>query len=119
MDKDKSLLETLTDTIRAAAESIAHPTEGTPMEMPLNESGYALTHLQSVPKPAAKRTAKKKKTAGKPAKRSTVKKSKSAASKNSRKAVGKPKKNVVKKAAKKAAPKKKAATKKKAKKTKR
>ena len=31
------------------------------MEMPLNESGYALTHLQSVPQPAAKRSAKKKK----------------------------------------------------------
>lgn len=101
MDNEKSLFETLTDTVKAAAESIAHPTGGTPMEMPLNESGYAITHLQSVPKPAAKRSAKKKKAAGKPAKRAAAKKSKSAAGKKSRKTVGKPKKKAVKKIAKK------------------
>jgi hypothetical protein len=98
MPKEKSLFETLTDTVKAAAESIAHPTEGTPMEMPLNESGYAITHLQPVPKPAAKRKAKKKKTAKK---RAAAKKSKSAAGKKSKKAVGKSKKKAAKKAAKK------------------
>ncbi len=108
MDKEKSLFETLTDTVKAAANSIAHPTGGTPMEMPLNESGYAITHLQSVPKPAAKRSAKKK-AAGKPAKRAAAKKSKSAAGKKSKKTAGKPKKKAVKKTA----------TKKKAKKSKR
>lgn len=102
MDKEKSLFETLTDTIKAAAESIAHPTEGTPMEMPLNESGYAITHLQSVPQPAARRSAKKKKAARKPAKRAGAKKSKSAADKKSGKTVGKPKeKKAVKKVTKK------------------
>lgn len=99
--KEKTLLQTLADTVKAAAESIAHPTEGTPMEMPLNESGYALTHLQPVPKPVTKRTAKKQKTARKPSRRAAAKKSKSAAGKKS---VGKP----GKKAAKKVVPKKKA-----------
>ena len=47
MDGDKSLLETFTDTLKAAAGAIAHPTAGTPMAMPLNESGYAITHLRS------------------------------------------------------------------------
>ncbi len=96
--KERSLLQALADTVKAAAESIAHPTEGTPMEMPLNESGYALTHLQPVPKPAGKRTAKKKKTARKPVKRAAAKKSKSAAGKKS---VGKPGKKAAKKVAKK------------------
>jgi hypothetical protein len=108
-DKEKSLLETLADTVKAAAESIAHPTEGTPMEMPLNESGYELTHLHPVPKPARERTAKKKKTASKPAKRAAAKKAKPAAGK---KGVGKARKAVKKagkkKAAKKVAKKKKA-----------
>jgi hypothetical protein len=92
---EKSLLETLADTIKAAAESIAHPTEGTPMEMPLNESGYALTHLQSTPKPVRKPTAKSNKTAKKPLRRAEAKKSISAAGR-------KPKKTAVKKVAKKA-----------------
>jgi hypothetical protein len=90
MDKEKSLLETLADTVLAAAESIVHPTEGTPMEMPLNESGYAITHLQAELKPAAKRAAKKKKVARKPAKRAAAKKSKSAAGRKAKKAAAKP-----------------------------
>jgi hypothetical protein len=101
MDKEKSLLESLADTVLAAAESIVHPTDGTPMEMPLNESGYAITHLQphlqTKPKPAAKRAAKKKKVARKPAK-----KSKSAAGGKARKAAArKTKKKAVTKVAKK------------------
>ncbi len=73
----KSLFETLADTVKAAAESIAHPTEGTPMEMPLNESGYALTHLQPSSKPAVRRKVKKKKkkSAKKPLGRASAKKS--------------------------------------------
>ena len=74
--KQKSLFETLADTVKAAAESIAHPTQGTPMEMPLNESGYALTHLQPSSKPAGGRTVKKKKGAKKPRGRAAAKKSK-------------------------------------------
>ena len=74
----KSLFETLADTVKAAAESIAHPTEGTPMEMPLNESGYALTHLQASSKPAVRRKAKKKKSAKKPRVRAAAKKSRPA-----------------------------------------
>lgn len=106
MDKEKSLLETLADTVLAAAESIVHPTEGTPMEMPLNESGYAITHLQphlqSVPKPTAKRAAKKKKVTRKPAKSAAAKKSKSAAGGKARKAAAKTtKKKAVTKVAKK------------------
>jgi hypothetical protein len=104
-DKEKSLLETLADTVKAAAESIAHPTEGTPMEMPLNESGYELTHLHPVPKPLRKRTAKRKKTTSKPAKPAAAKKAKPAAGKKS---AGKAKKAVKKKTAKKIAKKKKA-----------
>jgi 1,4-alpha-glucan branching enzyme len=46
MDADKSILEKFADTIKAAAEAIVHPTAGTPMKMPLNESGYAITHLK-------------------------------------------------------------------------
>jgi hypothetical protein len=112
MDKEKSLFESLTDTVKAAAESIAHPTEGTPMQMPLNESGYAITHLQAVSKPAAKPPAEKKKTFKKPAKRAASQKSKSTAGKKGKKAVGKKKaigkakKKAVKKVTKKMKPKK-------------
>jgi hypothetical protein len=74
----KSLFETLADTVKAAAESIAHPTEGTPMEMPLNESGYALTHLQPSSKPPVRRKVKKKKSSKKPLGRAAAKKSKPA-----------------------------------------
>ena len=71
MDNDKSILEKIADTVKAAADSIAHPTAGTPMEMPLNESGYAITHLKSVPKAKKKAPAKKapKKTAKKSSKK--------------------------------------------------
>ena len=110
MDKEKSLLETLADTVLAAAESIVHPTGGTPMEMPLNESGYAITHLQphlqSVPKPTAKRAAKKKKVTRKPATSPAAKKSKSVAGKKARKAAGKQTKKAVRKIAKKKKPRK-------------
>lgn len=95
--KEKSLFETLADTVKAAAGSIAHPTEGTPMEMPLNESGYALTHLRPAHKPVGKRKAKKKKAAGKPLKRAAAKKSRSSVG---GKSVGK-KKKAAKKIAKK------------------
>lgn len=102
MDKEKSLFETLRDTITAAAESIAHPTEGTPMEMPLNESGYAITHLHPVTTPATNPATKKKKAARRPAKPAAAKKTKSAARKKSKKTVAKPKKAVRKAAKKKA-----------------
>ena len=77
MDDDKSILEKITDTVKAAAESIAHPTAGTPMEMPLNESGYAITHLKSAPKAKKKAPAKRapKKTAKKFSKKSKSSKS--------------------------------------------
>jgi hypothetical protein len=101
MDKEKSLLETLTDTVKAAAESIAHPTEGTPMQMPLNESGYAITHLQPTPKPAAEPSANKKKAAQRPAKRAASRKSKSAAGKKAKKPAAKSKKKTVKQVARK------------------
>lgn len=46
MDNEKSLLEKLTETMKDAAHlvtegamAIAHPTSGTPMDMPLNELG--------------------------------------------------------------------------------
>jgi hypothetical protein len=32
MAKEKTLFETLSDTVKAAAASIVHPTNGTPME---------------------------------------------------------------------------------------
>jgi hypothetical protein len=95
MDHDKSILEKIAATVKAAAESIAHPTAGTPMEMPLNESGYAITHLKSAPQ--AKQKAPAKRAPKKIAKKSP-KKSKSSAG---RKAV------VSKKTAKKVAKKKK------------
>jgi len=101
----KSLFETLADTVKAAAESIAHPTEGTPMDMPLNESGYALTHLQPSLKPAVRRKVKKKKTAKKPVARAAAKKSKPARVK---KRIGKSGKKSGKKAVTKTAKKKKA-----------
>jgi hypothetical protein len=59
MDDDKSILEKFTNIVKAAVESIAHPTAGTPMEMPLNESGFAITHLKSAPKVKKKAPAKK------------------------------------------------------------
>ena len=95
-DKDKSIFEKITDTVKAAAESIAHPTAGTPMEMPLNESGYAITHLKSAPKGRKKAPAKK--TAKKSAKKAPAKKPKFAGGKKN---IGKNKKKVVKNAAKK------------------
>ena len=117
MDDDKSLLEKFTDTVKDAAhvvaegaKAIAHPTSGTPMDMPLNESGYALTHPHFTPTPTADKV---KKTAKKSAKK--------AAKKSPKKAVTKLATNKSKKAAKKAAKKttKKAAKKRKAKKSKR
>lgn len=75
MSGDKSILEKFADTLKAAADAIVHPTAGTPMKMPLNESGYAITHLRAAPKtrkkaPANKAARKiaKKKAAKKPAK---------------------------------------------------
>jgi hypothetical protein len=76
MDNDKSIPQKITDTVKAAADSIAHPSAGTPMEMPLNESGYAITHLKAAPK--ARKKAAAKKAPKKPAKKS-FKKPKSSA----------------------------------------
>jgi hypothetical protein len=66
MDNEKSLLEKLTETMKDAAHlvtegamAIAHPTSGTPMDMPLNESGYALTHPHFTQTPAAEKVVKK------------------------------------------------------------
>jgi hypothetical protein len=101
MDDDKSLLEKLTDTVKHAAhvvaegaKAIAHPTSGTPMDMPLNESGYALTHPHPhfTPTPTADKV---KKTAKEPAKK--------AAKKSAKKTVTKLTTNKSKKAVKKAA----------------
>jgi hypothetical protein len=102
----KSLFETLADTVKAAAESIAHPTEG--MEMPLNESGYALTHLQPSSKPPVRRKVKKKKSSKKPLGRAAAKKSKPAIGK---KKIGKSGKKPRKKAVTRIARKKKAKSK--------
>ena len=60
MDDDKSVLKKISDTVKAAVDSIAHPTGGTPMEMPLNESGFAITHLKSAPKSKTRKKAAKK-----------------------------------------------------------
>ena len=95
-DKDKSIFENITDTVRAAAESIAHPTAGTPIEMPLNESGYAITHLKSASK--GRTNASANKTDKKSAKKAPAKKLKFARGKKN---IGKNKKKVVRKAAKK------------------
>jgi hypothetical protein len=98
MDDDKSILEKVIDTVKAAADSIAHPTAGTPMKMPLNESGYAITHLKSAPK--AKKKAPAKKAPRKTAKKSS-KKPKSSAGR-----MGSVNKKTAKKVAKKKKPKK-------------
>jgi hypothetical protein len=98
MDNDKSILEKITDTVKAAADSIVHPTAGTPMEMPLNESGYAITHLKSAPK--AKKKAPAKKAPEKTAKKSSKKPKSSAGRK------GGVNKKTAKKVAKKKKPKK-------------
>ncbi len=75
MSGDKSILEKFADTIKAAADAIVHPTAGTPMKMPLNESGYAITHLRAAPKTRKKAPAKKagKKTAKKKAAKKSAK----------------------------------------------
>ena len=85
MDDDKSLLEKFTDTVKDAAhvvaegaKAIAHPTSGTPMDMPLNESGYALTHPHFTPTPTADKV---KKTAKKSAKKAAKKSPKKAVTK--------------------------------------
>ncbi|GAC1503931.1 MAG: hypothetical protein NVS2B1_13560 [Bradyrhizobium sp.] len=77
MNGDKSILEKFADTIKAAADAIVHPTAGTPMKMPLNESGYAITHLRAAPKTRKKAPAKKagKKTAKKKAAKKSAKSS--------------------------------------------
>jgi hypothetical protein len=102
MDADKSILEKFADTIKAAADAIVHPTAGTPMKMPLNESGYAITHLERVAKAKVKAPAKKAvkqsgrkppKAAKKLARKSTAKQraGKTAGSKSARKAPAKKK----------------------------
>jgi hypothetical protein len=82
MGDDKSLLERVTDTVKSAAhvvaegaEAIAHPTSGTPMDMPLNEAGYDVTHPHFRATPTANKIAKKraKKSAKKAAKKSPKK----------------------------------------------
>ena len=85
MDDDKGLIDKITDSIKGVAttlsegaKAIAHPSAGTPMDMPLYEAGYML------PKPpAAKRKSAKKsaKTAAKnaPAKKAAKKSTKKAA----------------------------------------
>jgi hypothetical protein len=80
MSGDKSILEKFADTIKAAADAIVHPTAGTPMKMPLNESGYAITHLKRA-KAKAKAPAKKtvKRSGRKPAKAARNSTGKSAA----------------------------------------
>jgi hypothetical protein len=95
MDDDKSILEKFTNIVKAAAESIAHPTAGTPMEMPLNESGFAITHLRSTPK------VKKKAPAGKALGKITKKSSKKPKSSAGRKAAANKNKKTAKKVAKK------------------
>lgn len=109
MAGDKSILEKFADTIKAAADAIVHPTAGTPMKMPLNESGYAITHLKRAAKGKVKAPAKKAvkqsgrkppKAAKKPARKSTAKQraakpwksaAKSAGNKSARKAAAKKK----------------------------
>jgi hypothetical protein len=103
MDDDKSLLGTITNTVKGAArvvaegaKAIAHPTSGTPMDMPLNESGYAITHLHSTEAPTTGKAVKKrsrnsvkkaaKKSPKKAVKRSPTKKSKKTAKKTIKKA---------------------------------
>ena len=102
MDNEKSLLEKLTETIKDAAHlvtegamAIAHPTSGTPMDMPLNKFGvrsypptfHPDTRRRKVVKKPTKKT--KKKTARtslkKAAKKSPAKKSRKAAKKIARK----------------------------------
>ena len=110
MSGDKSILEKFADTIRAAADAIVHPTAGTPMEMPLNESGCAITHLKRSPKAKVKAPAKKtvKQSGRKPAKAARKSTRKSAAKQRA----AKPWKSAAKTAGSKSA--RKAATKKKA-----
>ena len=111
MGDDKSLLEKLTDTVKGAAhvvaegaKAIARPTSGTPMDMPLNESGYALTHphfttthteaktVKRAPKKSAKKAAKKApKKVTKPAAKKSKKAAKPAAKKSTKKATKKKK----------------------------
>jgi hypothetical protein len=106
MNGDKSILEKFADTLKAAADAIVHPTAGTPMKMPLNESGYAITHLRAAPKTRKKAPARKaattiakkkaaKKSAKSAAKRSAAKARKpvarTAGSKSARKATTKKK----------------------------
>jgi hypothetical protein len=118
MDDDKSLLEQFTDTVKDAAhvvaegaKAIAHPTSGTPMDMPLNESGYSLTHPHFTQKPTAEKVVKKpaKKAPKKSAKKAVRKSAKKAAAKKSAtKNSKKPVKKAAKKSTKKVAKKKKA-----------
>lgn len=98
MDNEKSLLEKLTETMKDAAHlvtegamAIAHPTSGTPMDMPLNKSGYALTHPHFTQTPAAEKVVKKptKKTKKKTARTSLKKAAKKSPAKKSRKAAKK------------------------------
>jgi hypothetical protein len=85
MDGDKSLLEKFTDTLKAAAGAIPHPTAGTPMAMPLNESGYAITHLR------LSSTARKKTTGKTAVKPSAKTASRKAAKRSTKKSAAKQK----------------------------
>ena len=92
MDDDKSILDKFTDTVKSAAnvmvegaKAIAHPTAGTPFQMPLSETGYTLPHPADTPPSIAKRKRARKAPTKKSVKKTAKKSKKSAAKKNVKK----------------------------------